>query len=169
MKNFISFLVGLIIIYGMFFSQFHLSPNTDKSYKILWAEYEFKDSKNVVMKDKLDFVDGLQNGTALLGKSVKTLFVGGWDLYNSLRMYISLLKFNFWIKLLLHIIWIFISILIAFLAMLAALIVFFYKLLFFKAPISYYMGFCLSFFGILGLSQFADDSSSKKVSHNKTS
>ncbi|PES98117.1 hypothetical protein CN491_04735 [Bacillus cereus] len=98
MKNFISLFVGVIIIYGMFFSQYHLSPNTDKSYKILWVEYKFEDSKDVVIKDNLNFVDGLQNGTTLWGKSIKSLFVGGWDLYDSLRLYVSMLNINFWLN-----------------------------------------------------------------------
>lgn len=169
MKNFISLFVGVIIIYGMFFSEYHLSPNTDKSYKIFWVEYKFEDSKDVIIKDNLNFVDGLQNGTTLWGKSIKSLFVGGWDLYDSLRLYVSMLNTNFLLKLALHLVVIIASFVIAFLAMFAALIVFFYKLLFFKASISYYMGFCVSFFGIMTLSQFTDDSSSKKRTYDKAS
>ncbi|MBJ6721276.1 hypothetical protein I2750_13620 [Bacillus sp. PR5] len=162
MKNFISFFVSIIIIYGMFFSQYHLSPNTDKSYKFFWVEYKFEDSKDVVIKDNLSFVDGLQNGTTLWVKSIKSLFVGGWNIYDSLRLYVSILNINFLLKLVLHLVVIFASLIIAFLAMFAAIIVFFYKLLFFKASISYYIGFCVSFFGILRLSQLVDDSPSKK-------
>ncbi|WP_339171854.1 hypothetical protein [Anoxybacillus sp. FSL W8-1294] len=161
MRRFISILISLVIIYGMFFTDFHISEATDKSYTILWKTYYFKDSEHVIIKDNLNFTDGLNNGLALLGKVFKMLFVGGWDLYTSLDDFISLLKVNIFINIILRILLIPVSIVIAMLAMLIALPVYLYKLLFFKAAVSYYLGFCVSFFGLLFISKYIDDSDSK--------
>lgn len=163
MRTMVSIFIGIIIIYGMFFSKYHLSESTDKTYKILWAEYKFEDSKNIIMKKDLTFMDGLNNGTVLLGNSLKKFFIAGWDFFNTFTPYISLLDPNFLIKILLYIIAIFVSLILAFLAIFIFAVVIFYKLLFFEAPLSYYAGFCVSFFGILFISKYVDESDQGKT------
>ncbi|MEQ7806182.1 hypothetical protein [Priestia aryabhattai] len=156
MRIIVSIFIGIIIIYGMFFLKYHLSDSTDKTYNVLGLEKKFEDSENVIMKKNLTFTDGLNNGTRLLGISIKNFFVGCWEFSTLFTPYISALGVNILIKLPLYILTIIPGVIISVLVTLLYIVIFFYKLLFFKASLFYYAGFCASFFGILFISRYAD-------------
>lgn len=172
-KKIMEVLLTVIAIYGMFFAKLYITKETDDEYNLFGETYKMSDSKNIFLKDQLNFIDGVNNGMALFGHWIKSIFITTWDVITSLNDLIGFLPINFLWKILLYILLIFVSMFIAMLITMITLPVLIFKFLFFKATISYYVGFCLFWFFIFMLSEIIErlEKSTKyqKHSNKKTS
>ncbi|WP_214736762.1 hypothetical protein [Exiguobacterium sp. s162] len=168
-KKTLEFLLGIVAIYGMFFAKYYVTNETDDSYSIFGETYAIKGTDNVVLKDQLGFVDGLNNGAALLGHVMKHVFIGAWQVFMSLNDLIMLIQVGFLWKILLYFILIFISFIISMLLLFILFPIVAFKLLFFKATISYYLGFCLFFVGVMLISEILEKIENNEKNRNKPS
>jgi hypothetical protein len=112
-----------------------------KPISVLGVKVPLEDVVNY--DEELSFLDGLSNGTSLVGSLIKAYFAAAWSTYT---YWFSDSIITIW-----NLIWLFIGIPIALILAifftLFAGIVYFFKLLFINASFLYYIGFLLSFFG----------------------
>jgi len=166
-KKIMEFVLGIITIYGMFFTKFYITKETDDSYNLFGETYNIKGGANVELKDQLSFWDGLNNGIALLGQLVKSVFIGSWEIFMSLNDLITMLSIDFLWKVILYILLIILSIALAMFLMIILFSVVAFKLVFFKATVSYYLGFFLMLIIVWVISTMIDRIEVKEKSSNR--
>jgi hypothetical protein len=151
----------------MFFSNWHINQFTDKTFYILgFFRGEFVEP---IIKEKLNFIDGLNNGITLYGKVIKNVFLSSWDLYMNLDNFIPLVKVNLFLNIIIRIILIPICLVFVLILTVIAIPFYFFKLLFFKATISYYIGLIVSFLGYYFLASWTKEAKSNKYEENYNS
>lgn len=161
-KKLVTMILGLVVIYGMFFTDYKVTNQTDQSFKVLWKEYSTGDTKKFEMKERLNFSDGLNNGVAIFGKILVDLPMDGLNFYNTSNDVITVLKIPFWLKIILNILLFFFCFVAAAIVMFISIPVLIYKLSFFQSEMGYYMGFCVAITGLIVISKLSDDNSNKK-------
>ena len=161
-RRIILLFVGLAIIYGMSLAEYKVTQQTDESFKVIWKEYSIEDKNEFVIKDKLNFFDGLTNSFALLGKSIIDYPMDGWNFYDNSKDTITNLNLPFWAITILDILLFIFCFIAAAAVMIISIPVLLYKLSFFEAEPSYHLGICFAIFGLIIFSKFTESRGIKR-------
>jgi hypothetical protein len=161
-KRMVLLLVGLAIIYGMSLADYKVTDKTDDRFKVIWKEYSIENEKEFVIKDKLNFFDGLNNSVAILGKTIIDFPMDGWNYYNNSKDIIKSLNLPIWAETILDILLLIICYIVAALVMIISIPFLLYKLAFFQAEASYHLGICVAILGLILFSRYTENKNNKE-------
>lgn len=162
MRRMILLLVVLSIIYGMSLADYKVTTQTDDNFKVIWKEYSVEDKSEFVMKDQLNFFDGLNNSVAILGKSIIDYPMDGWTFFNKSKEFLSNLELPVWANTILEALFFILCYIAAAVVMIISIPVLLYKLSFFEADPSYHLGICAVILGLFIFTKFTESKGSKR-------
>ncbi|MDQ0230079.1 hypothetical protein [Metabacillus malikii] len=156
LKRLTILLVGLAIIYGMSLADYNVSEQTDDNFKVIWKEYSTNDNNEFVIKEELNFFDGLINSFAILGKSIIDYPMDGWDFYNNSKDVITDFDLPFWANTILDILLFIFCFIGAAVVMIISIPILLYKLSFFEADPTYHLGISVAIFVLIFFTKYSE-------------